>query len=1610
MKNVFYQTETARGSASPQAAAPRRLRMKRFIALAAAILCGMNWAWAYSFSVEYYGKTLYFNIREGSYVEVTFPGNSTISPWPDGITKPTGTVTIPSTVTNPNTGTTYPVKQIGSSAFAGCTGIYQVSLPVSNLSFIGADAFYGCTGLYSIGFPSVVTEIELRAFQGCTGLTSVTIPSTVQTIGNWAFEDCTNLTSVSIYSNAVASTDYGYTYISPTNTKYDNFRSRFGNQVTSYTLGSQVTAIGKNAFYGCTGMTEIDFLGHVNSIGSRAFSGCTNLTSVDISHLTTINSDTFSGCSSLTSVTIPSSVTSIGYSAFSGCTGLTSVTIPSSVTTIDTYAFSGCTGFSSVTIPSTVQTVGNWAFANCPNLTTVTINSNAVASKNYSVTDFNGTISYSNFRSIFGNQVTCYILGSQVTGIGQRAFYDCTNIQTLYVNSTTPPTIDYLAFYNVPTNTPVHVPCGSRDAYENTTSWNSRFSNFVEECPINFADSWVKARCVVYWDINGDGELSYNEAAAVTNLGMVFYANPMESFEELQYFTGIESIPISAFMNCTSLTKIKIPNTVTSIEQSAFRHCTVLASIIIPNSVTTIGVWAFENCTGLQSITVLATEPPILGVNSSYATYAFNNVPTNTPVYVPCSSRDAYVAAEGWKEFTNIGGNCHIVFADWQVEEVCADEWGYQGTLSYNDAAAVTSLNGLFTNNNRIHTFDELQYFTGLTYLGEEEFFDCNQLTSITLPEGLTTIYSFAFQYSGLESIFIPANVTEIGTSVFAACNNLETIEVDPNNTTYTSNNGCNIIVNKGTMSVVAGCANSNFYEGILEIEEFAFDGETSLTTIVLPFTLEAIKSGAFYSCTNLTSIRVNATTPPAVGDYAFMNVPTDIPVYVPCGSLAAYQSAEGWSTFTNIQEDCNIVFEDQLVENICVDTETGWDTNGDRKLSYYEAAQVTDLGTWFQDNGIVRFNELQYFTSLTTIGEDAFMECEQLASIILPEGVTSIGKQAFAGCKELKSIIIPENVTTISLFAFYLSGLESIVIPASVTQLAGAFLQCPLQSISVHPDNLTYTSNNGCNVIVEKATNKLIVGCANSDIYEGIEAIEDDAFFYNTEITTLELPSTLQTIGVQAFQGCSNLQSIVLPASLTSIGENAFRGCRNLQTMELPANLTSIGNNAFYACRNLAEITCRAEVPPTLGTDAFKQVTTTIPVYVPCGSLAAYQSAEGWSTFTNIQEDCNITLSITGYGNNPTTTEGWHLIASPLEGVSPENVGNLLSNKYDLYQFHGSFEGAEWRNYKNNENNGFIMLYAGDGYLYANSEDVTLEFKGSVLNLQEYPVYLIKDDDTRFGNWNLVGNSFTTEATVSKTDYYRIEPGTRTLMPSSGNVNPMEGIFVEANEDSEMVTFTKLTRGERAIESPMVNIDLRNAEGHLLDRARLRTGEGAQLSKLDMLSDPNRLYFRIDGKDYAVARVNGQGEMPLHFDAAQNGTYSLNVNVEGMEMAYLHLIDNMTGEDIDLLATNGGDARHCVSTYTFTGKPSDYASRFRLVFETGSSAEGDSFAFIDAAGNIVINGEGTLQIVDVTGRVVVCRDASNASAISTSGMTAGVYVLRLINGDDVKTQKIVVD
>ena len=166
-----------------------------------------------------------------------------------------------------------------------------------------------------------------------------------------------------------------------------------------------------------------------------------------------------------------------------------------------------------------------------------------------------------------------------------------------------------------------------------------------------------------------------------------------------------------------------------------------------------------------------------------------------------------------------------------------------------------------------------------------------------------------------------------------------------------------------------------------------------------------------------------------------------------------------------------------------------------------------------------------------------------------------------------------------------------------------------------------------------------------------------------------------------------------------------------------------------------------------------------------------------------------------------------------------------------------------------------------------------------------------------------------------------------------------------------------------------------------------------------------SKVYMPVEGKDYAtVFSTETMGEMPVSFKAENNGDYTLSFTNEDVEFTYLHLIDNLTGEDVDLLASAS-------SAYTFKANTTDYAQRFKLVFATGTSVEGDNFSFVNASGNLCIfgiEGEATVQVIDILGHVISSETFSGSYERKIND-APGVYMVRLINGNDVKVQKVVV-
>lgn len=392
------------------------------------------------------------------------------------------------------------------------------------------------------------------------------------------------------------------------------------------------------------------------------------------------------------------------------------------------------------------------------------------------------------------------------------------------------------------------------------------------------------------------------------------------------------------------------------------------------------------------------------------------------------------------------------------------------------------------------------------------------------------------------------------------------------------------------------------------------------------------------------------------------------------------------------------------------------------------------------------------------------------------------------------------------------------------------------------------------------------------------------------------------------------------------------------------------------------------------------------------------------------------VKKDIVGYGDSEIA--GWHLLSSPVGQVSPGSntneayVDNMVGEgfEYDLYGFDQS-KPLEWRNHKDEPQ----TFGAQGGLLYATQNDRTIEFVGTITATatSQDPPTLAYSANMGLAGWNLVGNPFTSPSYLISndiTDYYRMEDYVNAdneleshLVSYSATepVDPMEGVFVQATGAGQTYYFKNMLRVNPA-KAGLVNSTLTSHQGAVVDVARVRINNGAMMGKMMFRENSTKIYIPQGGKDYAVVRTQAQGELPLNFETEADATYTLTFNTEDVEMEYLHLIDNLTGNDVDLLVT---------PNYTFKGRYSDYPSRFKLVFhanENDTNAESESIAYYNGSQWMVSNiGEATLQVIDVMGRIVSAKTISGNDEVNVD--MPGVYVVRLINGSDVKVQKIVV-
>lgn len=698
--------------------------INRCLMILVAVFCCMQTALAYDFSaVSPSGHTLYYTVISGTSdyrVYVAYP-NTGEAPW-EGYEKPTGDLIVPYYVVNGII--SYSVSHIISNAFKNCTGLTSVTIQDNG-----------------------VNTIFDYAFNGCTGLTEVSIPNSAISIGSTAFSNCPNLTTVNINSNALVSANYSY---DASTNGYDNLKTLFGNQVTSYNLGSNVQSIGENAFRGCSGMTSVSMPSALSSIGDNAFRDCSNLYSVDLpDYLNSVGAYAFAECTSLTSVFIPDYVSSIGRSAFLGCSSLTSVTIPSSVTDL-----------------------GVSSFDECPNMTSVTINSNAIIS---------ATTYDRNLKSFFGDFNRSYTLGQGVTSIGNHAFSGCYCMTSVIIPSTLT-SIGSYAFIN----------CIN-------LSW-VKITDMQAWCAIDFADAY--ANPLYYAD---HLYLNNNE---VTHLYIPVSVSAIEDYafvgltglQSVTIPTSVTSIGVDAFKDCANLTSVTINsiaiastnytrtdnlksifgdqvtsytfgNLVTAIGGNALFNCANMTSVTFLGHVMDIRAFAFSGCSGLTRVNVSDLAAWCLidfaspGTNPLYYSHhLFNTSNTEiTHLAIPSS-----VSSIGKNAFTGCTGLLSVTIPN---------------SVTSIGSGAFTGCDGL----NRVNISDlkawcEIVFEDGTANpLAKAHHLYLNnaEITHLTIPSDVTSIGKYSFRDCiGLTSVTIHNAVSFIGTSAFSGCTGLTEMHV----------------------------------------------------------------------------------------------------------------------------------------------------------------------------------------------------------------------------------------------------------------------------------------------------------------------------------------------------------------------------------------------------------------------------------------------------------------------------------------------------------------------------------------------------------------------------------------------------------------------------------------------------------------------------------------------------------------------------------------------------------------------------------------------------------------------------------------------------------------
>ena len=759
---------------------------------------------------------------------------------------------------------------------------------------------------------------------------------------------------------------------------------------------------------------------------------------------------------------------------------------------------------------------------------------------------------------------------------------------------------------------------------------------------------------VIPKNVNTIGEAAFSDCNALESVSIL----------------GAASIGNFAFSECANLISVELPETLTSIGEYGFRGCEALRTVTIPSSVRTIGTFAFVWCESLNEICFEGSAPSMDGTILSGLTCNVS-YPSDDETWSEELQKefDDTITWNGNSSDEGTSGSSHShSYGDWYetkaptqeaegeerrdcidcdyyetriteklpVDEEPGNSCGENLTWELDTATGTLVISGTGTMDNSwwpYETPSESPNFapwhdnaaniksvvinSGVTSIGHFAFFDCVNLTNVSIPEGVTFIGCAFVGCDSLEELYIPASVTDFRyPSNEGVCTGLTKIVVDVSNSVYSSDEA-GMLYNKDKTKFI-GCPTG--YQGaytiadsVIEIGDWAFYACTGLTSVDVPTSVTTIGISAFNSCAKLDGIVIpdGVTT---IGMFTFaycaglteITIPKNVTalgngVFTECTALAevrfegdapdidyecfnqtsttAYYPA-GNSTWTEdkLSNYCGNIQWVEYADNVnqCGD-ELFWEFDADTKTLTIsgkgEMYDFPDAGSpWYSLNANI--DHVVISEGATSIGNYAFVSCG-MDDIEIPDSVTRIGQGAFA-LSSIESIKIPSGVTTIEEYTFTRSSLNSVVLPERLKVIEeNAFAEIPLTTIAL-PDTLT--------------------------------EIGEEAF-WSTMLTSVAIPENVSLIGAGAFAWCEDLTSIsvaagnanfvakngvlfdknettliqypakknqetyAVPAGTSVIGAYAFSGAKALKKVELPGDMNALEECAFIGCSGLTEM-----------------------------------------------------------------------------------------------------------------------------------------------------------------------------------------------------------------------------------------------------------------------------------------------------------------------------------------------------------------------------------------------------------------------------------------------------